>query len=176
MSTKPHDVTGKLVDWITGVRFRDIPPEAIALAKQGILDSIGVALAGSLEDDGRIITDYIRRLGQKEEAIVFGAGFRSSAEGAAMANGVMAHALDFDDTNHPGLCHPSCHLMPTVMALGEARKASGADIITSYLVGLDVDVKLGRGINPSSYRWGWHGTSILGTIGAAAAAAISRSP
>jgi len=101
---------------------------------------------------------------------VLGTQIRASAANAALANGTAAHALDFDDMCFVSLAHPSAPLVASALAAGEAVAASGAALLDAYIVGFEIEARLGRAMNPRHYQRGWHCTSTLGTIGAAAAA------
>jgi len=94
-----------------------------------------------------------------------------AAPWAALVNGAAAHALDYDDNIHYAMTHPSAVLLPALLALGEQENRSGADIITAWLVGIEVQVAVGHGVNRLHYDNGFHATSTVGTIGAAAACA-----
>jgi len=100
-----------------------------------------------------------------------GRALRLPAADAALANGTAAHALDFDDVSLPMRGHPSAPLLPAVLALGEASGSSGLGILTAFVLGFEVEAKLGRAIGGPHYALGWHATSTLGTLGAAAACA-----
>jgi 2-methylcitrate dehydratase PrpD len=102
---------------------------------------------------------------------VIGSGFKTSAALAALANGTMAHALDFDDINWSMSGHPTVPLLPAVLALGQEAHASGAEVLLAYVLGFEVETKIGLGVNPRHYDLGWHATSTLGTLGAATACA-----
>lgn len=149
-----------------------MPPEATKLAKDAMLDCFGVTLAGAATSDGKIMTAFVRGVGGNPVATVIGGGFRTSAPWAALANGTMGHAEDFDDSAPAMLGHPSVPLLPAILALGEERGASGREVIESYIVGFETESKLGRALIPSGhYQRGWHATGTLGTMGAAAASA-----
>jgi 2-methylcitrate dehydratase PrpD len=90
---------------------------------------------------------------------------------AALANGTAAHALDYDDMCFVSLAHPSAPLVAAALAVGELAGTSGRALLDAYIVGFEVEGRLGRAMNPRHYQRGWHCTSTLGTIGAAAAAA-----
>jgi 2-methylcitrate dehydratase PrpD len=90
---------------------------------------------------------------------------------AALFNGALAHALDFDDSTHPAYAHSSAVLVPTILAASKLARFSGRDAVTGYIVGLEMFGKLARGLNNRHYELGWHATSTLGTIAAAGAAA-----
>jgi len=148
-----------------------IPTDVLRAARDGVLDCLGVTLAGSGEPAGRIITDYVREIGGTPRAGVFGHGFKSTPSQAALANGTMAHALDYDDVIAPMSGHPSVPVLPAVLALGEDRHTPGIDILAAYVIGIEVEAKIGSGIGMRHYAAGWHPTSTLGTLGAAAGAA-----
>lgn len=147
-----------------------VPERAIAPARNAFLDTIGVALAGAVEPGSRIV----QKLAATEATgtcRIWGIGLRTSATWAALANGTAAHALDFDDMCFVSLAHPSAPLVASALAIGEQSGASGRDILEAYVVGFEIEGVLGRAMNPKHYQQGWHCTSTLGTIGAAAAAA-----
>jgi 2-methylcitrate dehydratase PrpD len=102
---------------------------------------------------------------------VIGADFRISAPLAALANGTMGHALDYDDVHWNLIWHPSVALLPSALAMAELQGGSGADLITAYVLGLELACRIGSGITKAHYERGWHTTSTLGSLGAAVAAA-----
>ena len=163
--------TGQIADFIVRTTYEQLPEQAIRNAKKAILDCVGVTLAGSREDAGRIITTYVKDLGGKPVASVIGGGFRTSAVHAALANGTMAHALEYDDYVLETAFHPSVAVLPAVLALGEECKVSGREILLAYVVGHEVGSKICRVIGSKHYERGWHATPIVGTMGAAAASA-----
>lgn len=147
-----------------------VPENALAPARNAFQDTIGVALAGALEPGSRIA----QKLAVVEGAgncHIWGTTLRSSASWAALANGVAAHALDFDDMCFVSLAHPSAPLVATALALGEQTGASGRTLLEAYVIGFEIEAVLGRAMNPRHYQQGWHCTSTLGTLGAAATAA-----
>src|SRR5256885_1947375 len=109
--------TRKIAEFVTQTSLETIPSAAIAAARDAILDSIGVALAGSREPAGRIPAELAREERAAEEATVWGQGFRTSSTSAAFANGVATHADDFD-SSFPTLGQPMAGLPATVFALG----------------------------------------------------------
>ncbi len=145
------------------------PAEARARAAAAVLDTVGVILAGAGEPASQIVQRVVAAEGAGH-CRVFGASASSSATGAALANGTAAHALDYDDMCFVSLAHPSAPLVPAVFAAAEVAKASGAALLDAYVVGFEIEGRLGALMNPRHYQRGWHCTSTLGTIGAAAAA------
>ena len=145
------------------------PAAARARAAAALLDTIGVTLAGASEPAARIVQRAIAAEGG-DACRVLGTGARASATGAALANGTAAHALDFDDMCFVSLAHPSAPLVAAALATAELAGASGSAVLDAYLAGFELEARLGRVMNPRHYQRGWHCTSTLGTLGAAAAA------
>jgi 2-methylcitrate dehydratase PrpD len=164
-------VTRQLAAFIVDTTGVDIPPQAYDRAKEAILDGLGCALVGSTTPIGKLMTRYVHERSEAARAAVIGSGFKTSAALAALANGTMAHALDFDDVNWSMCGHPTVPLLPAVLALGQEVHASGSDVLLAYALGFEVETKVGLGVNPRHYDLGWHATSTLGTLGAAAACA-----
>jgi 2-methylcitrate dehydratase PrpD len=148
----------------------DPPREARPVAARAFLDTFGVTLAGAVEPAARIVQQVVAADGAGTHAVV-GTALRVSAANAALANGTAAHALDYDDMCFVSLAHPSAPLVAAALAAGEAAAACGAALLDAYIVGFEIEARLGRAMNPRHYQRGWHCTSTLGTIGAAAAAA-----
>ena len=134
-----------------------------------MLDTIGVTLAGAAEPASRIVQRVIEHDGAGS-CPVFGTALRATAANAALANGTAAHALDYDDMCFVSLAHPSAPLVAAALAAAETAGASGRALLDAYVVGFELEGRLGRAMNPRHYQRGWHCTSTLGTIGAAAAA------
>jgi len=163
--------TEQIAGFIVGTDYESIPGEAISAAKNGFLDGLGVTLAGSIEPSSEIMANYVKDVGGHPEAGIIGYGFKSSAPQAALANGTMAHALDYDDFITPMSGHPTVPVLPAVLALGQLKHRSGRDVLAAYITGLEVETRIGSGIGDHHYAAGWHPTATLGTLGAAAAAA-----
>jgi 2-methylcitrate dehydratase PrpD len=148
------------------------PPDlARARASAAILDTVGVTLAGAAEPAGRIVQQVVASEGG-DRCTVLGTNGRASAAGAALANGTAAHALDYDDMCFVSLAHPSAPLVSALLAVGELERASGRALAEAYAIGFEIEARLGRVMNPRHYERGWHCTSTLGALGAAAA--VSR--
>lgn len=168
--------TQEIGEFIFKTGYTDIPQQAIEIARGAILDCLGVTLAGSAEAAGKLIREYVRELGGHPEAGVTTGGFQTSAPLAALANGTMGHALDYDDYVTGGVGwfgHPTVALLPALLALGEKHRLTGKAILEAYVIGYEVGGKVGNGLQKgmSHFRIGWHATGTVGTIGAAAAAA-----
>ena len=148
-----------------------VPGAARAAARAAVQDTVGVALAGAGEPAARIVQRVARLDGGPGPCSVLGASGTAGPSSAALANGTAAHALDFDDMCWVTLAHPSAPLVAAGLAAGEAAGASGRALLDAYAVGFEVEAALGAVMNPAHYEGGWHCTSTIGTIGAAAAAA-----
>jgi 2-methylcitrate dehydratase PrpD len=162
--------TEDVATFVVETRFEQIPREAVDAAKGAILDGLGVALAGVSEPSSKMISQYVRRAGGRPEAGVIGHGFKTSADRAALANGTLMHALDYDDVSTAMGGHPTAPVLPAVLALGQATGASGREALAAYILGVEVAIRIGQGLGARHYNRGWHATATLGTLGAAAAA------
>ena len=151
--------------------FAKLPDATVRAARRAILDTLGVMLAGSREETAVRARALIAHRCAGDEAAIIGTPLRASIEDAALTNGVAAHALDYDDLNASLSGHPSVPVLPAALALAERERASGQALLTAFVVGVEVEAKLGRALNPAHYETGWHATSTLGVFGAAAAAA-----
>jgi 2-methylcitrate dehydratase PrpD len=145
------------------------PAAARTRAAAALLDTIGVTLAGASEPAARIVQRVVATEGGGA-CRVLGTRVRTSATGAALANGTAAHALDYDDMCFVSLAHPSAPLVAAALAAAEIAGASGSALLDAYIAGFELEARLGGVMNPRHYQRGWHCTSTLGTIGAAAAA------
>jgi 2-methylcitrate dehydratase PrpD len=164
-------LTEQVAHLITETTYEQLPPDAVTQAKRALLDTIGVTLAGHREEAGRIITQWVQEAGGSQEAVVLGTALYTSPALAALANGTLGHALDFDDVTAHLRGHPSIPIAPAVLALGEAVGASGAEVVTAFILGVEVEAKIGKAMTSAHPRRGWHPTATIGTLGAAAAAA-----
>jgi 2-methylcitrate dehydratase PrpD len=162
--------TKRLVDLCARVRYRDLAHEVVQKGKECILDTLGCMLAGCKGAEASILLKYIEEAGGRPEATIIGLGKKTDAPSAALVNGTLGHALDFDDSQHSLMGHPSVVILPAVLSLGEKMKSSGEAVLEAFILGFEVTCKVGRGVNPKLYNNGYHATSVIGTLGAAAAA------
>lgn len=163
-------ITDKVSCFIAQTVAKDIPQDAINTARLGITDFIGVAFPGSKEKQSKIIVDYARNMGGVPEASIIG-GFKTSPYLAALANGTIGHAIDYDDIAVSLIGHPSVFLAPAILAVGESVGAQGKDILAAYVVGYETACCIARPVLQSHYVQGWHSTSTFGSLGATAAVA-----
>ena len=167
----PPPITDRLAQFVIETDFSTIPEQTRANAKLHILDTLGVALAGADQPAARIALDYCAKLGASQEASLWGTRQKASVPTAAFANGLLAHALDFDDWDafiHVG--HPTSMLIGAALSLGEHIDASGQDLLKAYVLGIEVICKLAANC-PNVQDRGFHSTPVWGSLGAAVACA-----
>jgi 2-methylcitrate dehydratase PrpD len=163
------DLTAKVSEFVTETHFEHIPPQALETAKIALLDSLGVALAGSRETSAKICAEIVRQEEARQEAVVIGQGFRSSALQAAFVNGTAVHALDYDYSISRG-GQPAAAIFPALFSLSEPLRAGGRQLLEAYVVGFEVTAKMAGSLVDSSED-GWHAPGILGSFGASVACA-----
>jgi 2-methylcitrate dehydratase PrpD len=151
--------------------FDDLPRDAVELAKQCILDTLGVLIAGTDEPVAWHVRDLCLSEGSHPQAAVVWNSARVSARQAALINGTTAHALDYDDNNLTMPGHVSAVVLPAVLALCEQHAGSGRDLITAFVAGFETACSLGAAIAPGHYDRGFHATGTNGAFGATAGAA-----
>jgi 2-methylcitrate dehydratase PrpD len=152
---------------VTDLDFNKIDAEVLHWAKVGILDTVGVTLAGANESCVSVLSEILK--GSSGPAVIFGTNQQCSALDAALINGTASHALDFDDCNNTMGGHPSVPILPALFALADEVKVSGKNFIAAYVAGFEVETKLAMMVNFYHYSKGWHPTSTLGIFGSAAA-------
>ena len=167
----PPPVTEKLAQFVAVTEFSAILEPTRANAKLHILDTLGVALAGLNEAAVKIALAYCAKLGASEEASIWGTSQQASVSSAAFANGLLAHALDFDDWDafiHVG--HPTSMLIGAALPLAESIGASGMDLLKAYVLGIEFIAKIAANA-PNVQDRGFHSTPVFGSLGAAVACA-----
>ena len=160
-----------LADHILGFNPESISDAALHTAKAGIIDTIGVTLAGLPEACTQILLNTPGIANGPGPCLILGTTQRTSALDATLVNGTASHALDFDDFSDVLGGHQSVPLVPVLFALGEEYGLSGADIINAYVVGFEVEHRFAMAVHPHHYDKGWHPTATLGIFGTVAAAA-----
>ncbi|HEY3688540.1 MAG TPA: MmgE/PrpD family protein [Streptosporangiaceae bacterium] len=161
--------TAALARHLTGLRFADLPAPIVTLAKLCVLDLTGVMVAGAGEPAARIAAGVVAREYGAGPCTLAGRTERTTATGAALANGTAAHALDFDDVVTT-MGHPSAPALPAALAVAERTGATGRDLLTAFTAGFETQTRVAAAIGPSHYARGFHSTATFGTFGAAAAA------
>ena len=165
------NITERIGEYVTSADIEDFPPDAIEAAKAAIMDCLACMLAGSRESLSDILCRYVGAESAAPAASVVGRGFRTSAANAALVNGAMAHALDYDDITQITKTHPTAVLLPASLAVAEEFGGSGKDLLLGYASGFEVACAVGEALSEAYYDdLGWHPTGPLGAVGAAAAA------
>ncbi len=159
----------ELAQRIAAVNYEDLPQDAVHWAKVGVLDTVGVTLAGCNEDAARLAA---LALGTGTgPSHLFGSDRCVNPLDAALINGAASHALDFDDCNNTFGGHPSAPVLPALFALADEVGASGREFIAAYVAGFEAETKIALAVNFHHYMKGWHPTATLGVFGSAAACA-----
>ena len=161
--------TDTIAKWIVNTTYEDIPPDAIRVANESCFDVIGVILAGSAQPVGDIIKKYVADQGAAPQATVLSSGSQSSVANAALANGTMGHALDFDDFG--GFGHPTVAIFPALLAIGEHSGTTGRDLLEAYVVGCEVGLALQHATKYKQMDKGFHSTAVIGRLACTAACA-----
>ena len=161
----------QLADFVRATRFDDIPDPVTARAKQLLIDTLGVGLAGSRHPNAVRALAGIRAIpGAGGDHPVIGSDVSLTAPYAALVNGVACHALDFDDTHTESIVHGSAILTPLSLALAEEISAPGRAVLTAFVVGWEVAARIGIASGNGFHKRGFHSTAIAGIFGALAAA------
>ena len=161
--------TDTIAKWIVNTTYEDIPPDAIRVANESCFDVIGVILAGSAQPVGEIIKKYVADQGAAPQATVLSSGSQSSVANAALANGTMGHALDYDDFG--GFGHPTVAIFPALLAIGEHSGATGRDLLEAYVIGCEVGLALQHATKYKQMDKGFHSTAVIGRLACTAACA-----
>ena len=164
-------ITQRIGEYVNDTSLESFPPDALEAAKGAIIDCLACALAGSAEPLAQVLSDFVKSNGGGPSATVIGRGFQTSSPDAAMINGAMSHALDYDDITRAVKGHPTAVLLPGTLALAEEEGASGKDVLLAYMLGFEVACSVGDAMSVAyADELGWHPTGPLGALGAAAAA------
>ena len=163
--------TEKLARFVVETPLDKIPEAALNGARDALIDTIGCAIAGTLEPVSDVALAWLNDIGAKPQSTFWGHSLRTTPAEAAFANGMCAHALDFDDSMTTLRGHPSATMVPAALAVGEAVAASGAEVLAAFALGLEIAGKLGRALGSGHYLRGWHSTASIGAFGCTTAAA-----
>jgi 2-methylcitrate dehydratase PrpD len=171
----PGPEMSALSTYMSAAGTRALPAEAAEHAKHHLLDTLASMISGSELPPGRAALRYIRAHGGKGETTIAGSALTASATDAALANGVMAHADETDDSHNASRSHPGCAVVPAALAAGEEFGIDGARFLRAVTLGYDIGTRvvLAMGGAEFSYQSSFATHSIAGTFGAAAAAACA---
>jgi 2-methylcitrate dehydratase PrpD len=163
-------VTRNLATWAAGFGNATTTASADTWARHALLDWFAVTIAGAREPLSDILADEFRSSTSGPCTLV-ARNAKASLHDAALVNGAISHALDYDDVNALMHGHPTAQVGAAVLALGESLGASGRDILTAFIAGYEVECRLGHMCGDGHYEHGFHATGTVGTFGAAAGAA-----
>ena len=156
--------------FVHGLSIGDIPPSIQKKAKLVFLDTLGVALASSTMDFGGMVTRVAQALGGAPNSRLIGCANKVAAANAVLANGTLAHGLDYDDTLEEAIVHTGCCAGMTALAVGEEVGADGRSVLEAAVAGTEVMCKIGIVAPGKFHARGFHPTALCSTFGAAAAA------
>jgi 2-methylcitrate dehydratase PrpD len=164
-----------LAAYIAATPARDFPTEVVDAALRALVDYIGVAVGASDDAPVRPVRRTVAAWNARGEATIFMGG-RTTPALAALANGTMAHAMDYDDTHPGGAGHPSGPCWSTALAMAEQHGTGEGDALAAFITAFEIMARLGGGGPPgvgrSLQRRGLHPTSVFGRTAAAAAACV----
>ncbi|MDX6569919.1 MAG: hypothetical protein QOH15_2497, partial [Gaiellales bacterium] len=156
MMHEVNPTTRAMAEMVVSLEAGHLPADILDLITKAFVDGLGCALAGADQPEGRIAREWVESLGGAGDSTLIGAGgARAPAAMAALANGVMMHALDYDDFSLKRMLHPTVVFAPVVLALGEREGASGMDVIVAYAAGYEVAARVAKQLNPDHYARGW---------------------
>ena len=151
--TGTEGVTREVAEFAVRTRYEDIPADVIELGKKSILDALGLALVGPVDDSGKIVRAYLEEMKfGNHESTVIGTSMKVPAQFAAFANGIGIHSEDYDDTQlavapdrvYGLLTHPTAPCFSAALAVAESKGLSGRDLMLAYQVGVEVETKISR--------------------------------
>jgi 2-methylcitrate dehydratase PrpD len=165
----PPQVTHTIAEWTVRSRLADIPAPVHAEAVRSLVNWIGVTIGGSQESAVRVAIDALSPYSGPGKSTVFGRSEKLDPLNAALINGISSHVLDYDDTHLATIIHPAGPVAASLFALSEVHPMTGAEFLHAFILGVEVECRLGNAIYPSHYDLGWHITGTCGVFGAAAA-------
>ena len=163
-------VARRLARFVRRLCLDAVPAPIVEQARLLTLDTLGSCLASSTMDFGRAVSETARGLGGSPESIIVGTDARVAAANAVLANGTLAHGLDFDDTREDAIVHTGCVAVTAALAAGEAMGASGAAVLEGVVAGVEVMCRIGLAVPGQLHARHFHPT---GTTAAFAAAAVA---
>jgi len=157
----------RLADFTAALSFDTLPAEVVDSVKLRTLDIVGIALAASTLETAPSIMGALEGWGGAGDCTVFGSKRTATVPLAILANGSLAHSLDFDDTHAASITHASAVVVPVALALGEAGAFDGRAVITAAVAGYEAIARLGMAASGVFHARGWHATAVCGVFAAA---------
>jgi len=163
-------VARRFARFVSALDLDHVPAAVTARATLLALDTLGSCLASCREDFGRAVVRAAEQLGGTPESTLVGSKARVGAASAVLANGTLAHGLDFDDTREDAIVHTGCVAVPTALAVGEAVGASGRAVLEAMIAGVEVMCRVGFAVPGRFHACHYHPTALTGSFAAAAVA------
>jgi 2-methylcitrate dehydratase PrpD len=170
MLPKPG-VTKNLARFVVETKWQDIPDPVRHEAKRALLNFFAVALAGCRTGPVEMALASLAEFSGGKQATVIGRNERVDALSAAFLNAAGANVFDYCDTHLPTVVHPTAPLAPALLSLAELRRVTGPELLLAFILGFEIECRVGGAVSPGHYPKGWHITSTCGVFGAAAGAA-----
>ncbi len=164
-------VMSRLSAYIAAALRRSLPAAVTEKTRHHILDTIAAMVSGSRLAPGIKAIAYVKTLGGVKEACVIGTNIVTTAVNAALANGMLAHADETDDSHAPSLTHPGCGIVPAALAMAERERRDGIAFLRAVALGYDVGCRLTQALDAYQFREDGHSTHSFGPMFGAAAAA-----
>jgi 2-methylcitrate dehydratase PrpD len=164
-------LSARFAAWINELDGSKISSDVVNKLKLAVLDTLASTIAGARETVIARMLPYAADNAGKSEATIIGHRTRTRIDMAALVNGTMAHACDYDDSSWTMWGHPSAPVLPAALAIAESNNLPGLDFLTAFAVGLEIEKAIGLGSQPDHYQRGYHSTGSIGVFGAAAASA-----
>ena len=163
------NLTKIVSEFAVGLEFNDLPTEVTDKAKLLLLDYIGYALAGSQDNPSKIVTRMLIEKGGKKESTIIAHNGKYPCFNAALANGVMGHCCEMDDTHRKTMMHPGDSILPAALAIAEMKHSNGKELLSAIIAAYEITLRIAEAIIISHYEK-WHPTGTINTFGAAVAA------
>ncbi len=169
------DIVYRLAEHVVGTRFEDLPGQTVDFTKRFILDTLGVAIAGSSAAGVREVVEQMAEWEGTPQSTIICYGMKVPDVNAAFANSVMIHAREFDDTHDGAVVHSNVTVLPTVMAISErVGGITGREFLCAHALGMDLNCRLGLAVGNAPHfsqrEVKWVRTAVCGIFGATAAA------
>ena len=163
-------ISRTIAEFAANLRYGDLSPQLREFARCHILDVVGTSLAATRFDFAHRALSGLSALADGGSNVVLGMGAKLPLKDAVLMNGILAHGLDYDDTHPGGPVHPSSSAFPCALGLAEFLDGTGKELLTAYLIGVEIATRFGIAANGTMHKSGFHTTGVAGHLGCAVAA------
>jgi 2-methylcitrate dehydratase PrpD len=151
-----------LAEFAASLNIDDVPVAVLDRARLHVLDGLGLALASRAHPFADSALAAVAELsGGAGSCSIIGQSTRATARDAALANGILIHGLDFDDTHQQAIVHPTAACLPAALAMAEAADMSGSDLLAAYCIGMEAAIRIGAAVKGGFHHTGFHATGIV---------------